>query len=328
MKEIITALISKVKSFIKEYKEKKAITGYLKVINPRMIKNVIYDYNGDPLHFLLLSEFNIERPYDKWKHFSIKPYEWTLFNDEFIKNVITNAKSAYKYILDTEVINYFHKAYWKIEICDNGEIILNRNIRIDMLANNRYNDKDDRIVLFIDNKDNGFGSFLYWLKLVSNLKYNKTPDDNSNTHKENNIPKRRKRNIRRSRSIFKKNLEPACVVEETATNQNTNDDIVKKNILNDIGVDLATEEIELSSDNIKFNIKLNKLQLATQDINKEECNSGYYIIRKVLGSFYTISGLNSLLSLDEEDGEYILCTEDQLNENILPPTYFFVPVAA
>lgn len=110
-------------------------------------------------------------------------------------------------------------------------------------------------------------------------------------------------------------------------NQNLNDNI-NNNILNDIGVDLSKEEIELYSNNREFNIKLNRLQLATDGIENEDCNSGYYIIRKVLDSFYTISGLNTLLSLDDEHGEYILCTKDQIMENILPPTQFFVPVAA
>ena len=109
--------------------------------------------------------------------------------------------------------------------------------------------------------------------------------------------------------------------------QNSNDSI-NDNILNDIGVDLSKEEIELYSNNRGFNIKLDRLQLATDGIENEECNSGYFIIRKVLNSFYTISGLNTLLSLDDEDGEYILCTRDQIFENILPPTQFFVPVAA
>ena len=109
--------------------------------------------------------------------------------------------------------------------------------------------------------------------------------------------------------------------------QHSNDSI-NDNILNDIGVDLSKEEIELYSNNRGFNIKLDRLQLATNGIENEECNSGYYIIRKVLNSFYTISGLNTLLSLDDEDGEYILCTKDQIIENILPPTQFFVSVAA
>ena len=150
----------------------------------------------------------------------------------------------------------------------------------------------DAIIFYIKNNTETLIHFMYWL--LSNIEM----DEDDNNYKN-------------------------IIGDKQDSKDNIND-----NILNDIGVDLSKEEIELYSNNREFNIKLNRLQLATDGIENEECNSGYYIIRKVLNSFYTISGLNTLLSLDDEDGEYILCTRDQIFENILPPTQFFVPVAA
>lgn len=174
------------------------------------------------------------------------------------------------------------------------KIMITKSGMIYAFENTRYYGytDPDAIIFYIKNNTEILIHFMYWL--LSNIEM----DEDDNNYKN-------------------------IIGDKQDSNDNIND-----NILNDIGVDLSKEEIELYSNNREFNIKLNRLQLATDGIENEECNSGYYIIRKVLNSFYTISGLNTLLSLDDEEGEYILCTRDQIIENILPPTQFFVPVAA
>ena len=92
----------------------------------------------------------------------------------------------------------------------------------------------------------------------------------------------------------------------------------------DIGVDLFTETVEISSDNIShndFKIKIDKLQLATKNI---ELDSEFYIIRKVFNKFYTITELNRLYMIEYEDNDdYIVCTKSQLEDNIIPPAELF-----
>ena len=81
----------------------------------------------------------------------------------------------------------------------------------------------------------------------------------------------------------------------------------------DIGVDLFTETVEISSDNIShndFKIKIDKLQLATKNI---ELDSEFYIIRKVFNKFYTITELNRLYMIEYEDNDDTV--EDYVEED-------------
>ena len=95
-------------------------------------------------------------------------------------------------------------------------------------------------------------------------------------------------------------------------------------LMNDIGVDLFAETVEISSEDIfnDFKIKIDKLQLATKNI---ELDSDFYIIRKVFNKFYIITELNRLYTIeDEENDDFIICTKSQLEDNIIPPAELFV----
>ena len=96
-------------------------------------------------------------------------------------------------------------------------------------------------------------------------------------------------------------------------------------MLDDFGIDLSSESVELESRNHNhFDIKLSRLQLATKNL---EMNSDYYLIRQILDSFYIITSIDRLFLIDDDESNYIICSKEQIIENILPPTEYFEVVS-
>ena len=96
-------------------------------------------------------------------------------------------------------------------------------------------------------------------------------------------------------------------------------------MLDDFGIDLSSESVELESRNHNhFDIKLSRLQLATKNL---ELNTDYYLIRQILDSFYIITSIDRLFLIDDDESNYMICTKEQIVENILPPTECFEAVS-
>lgn len=303
MKNIIRKMVTYVTNKIKKCVESSKQHIYLRKINPYILDHLAYDSvqcsSLRTLRSTVLRFKSYKSNKEIHKNLSI------LVNDKydkyFIDNIIRCSKCVFDFIVEDDIDFKHAQRYYAIRILDSGYMLVVRQHNFGGLVKsimmNSWSDDPSGLLFFLDNHTDGFYEFLKWLKIVST----------------------------KSKNRFEHDYEDETIIREKESDKSSN---IDDNILNDIGVDLSTEEVELSSNSTEFNIKLNRLMLATEGIENEECNSGYYIIRKVLDSFYTISGLNSLLSLDDEHGEYILCTKDQIMENILPPTQFFVPVAA
>lgn len=102
--------------------------------------------------------------------------------------------------------------------------------------------------------------------------------------------------------------------------------IFSDHFLDDVGVDLAAESIEVFSRLNRFDIPIDKLDSAIKNI---EDDKGYYIIRKVFDRFYSIYSISRIYEiLDEDDNDYIICNYNSMQENIIPPTKYFVSSAA
>ena len=95
--------------------------------------------------------------------------------------------------------------------------------------------------------------------------------------------------------------------------------LYKNTYMNDIGVDLSSESIEIFSNTTEFKVKLNLLQSAVSDI---DYNNNLYALIKEWGC-YVIYPINGLYRLLNEEDEYIIFDKKQLEENIIPPTQFF-----
>ena len=98
--------------------------------------------------------------------------------------------------------------------------------------------------------------------------------------------------------------------------------IFSNHFLDDIGVDLANESVEVFSKSNRYDMRIDRLDSAISNIDPD---GKYYIIRKVLGGFYSIYSISRLFEiLDEIDDDYIICNYNEIQENIIPPTQFFV----
>ena len=95
--------------------------------------------------------------------------------------------------------------------------------------------------------------------------------------------------------------------------------LYKNSCMNDIGVDLSSESIEMFSNSTEFKVKLNLLQSAVSDI---DYNNNLYVLIKEWGC-YVIYPIKRLYRLLKEEDEYIIFDKKQLEENIIPPTQFF-----
>ena len=95
--------------------------------------------------------------------------------------------------------------------------------------------------------------------------------------------------------------------------------LYKNTYMNDIGVDLSSESIEIFSNTTEFKVKLNLLQSAVSDV---DYNNNLYALIKEWGC-YVIYPINRLYRLLNEEDEYIIFGKKQLEENIIPPTQFF-----
>ena len=95
--------------------------------------------------------------------------------------------------------------------------------------------------------------------------------------------------------------------------------LYKNTYMNDIGVDLSSESIEIFSNTTEFKVKLNLLQSAVSDV---DYNNNLYALIKEWGC-YVIYPINRLYRLLKEEDEYIIFDKKQLEENIIPPTQFF-----
>lgn len=95
--------------------------------------------------------------------------------------------------------------------------------------------------------------------------------------------------------------------------------LYKNTYMNDIGVDLSSESIEIFSNTTEFKVKLNLLQSAVSDV---DYNNNLYALIKEWGC-YVIYPINRLYRLLNEEDEYIIFDKKQLEENIIPPTQFF-----
>lgn len=299
IRKMVTFVTNKIKKHIENFKQHR----YLRMINPYILDHLSYDSIQCSSLRTLKSTILYFKSYNSNKeiHKDLSRIVNNKYDKIFVENIIRCSKYVFDFIVEDDIDFKHTQRYYAIKILDSGYMLVVRQHNFGRLVKsimmNSWSDDPNNLLFFLDNHTDGFYEFLKWLKIVST----------------------------KSKNRFEYDSEDDTIILEKESDKSSN---INDNILNDIGVDLSTEEVELSSNSTEFNIKLNRLMLATEGIENEECNSGYYIIRKVLDSFYTISGLNTLLSLDDEHGEYILCTKDQIIENILPPTQFFAPVAA
>ena len=105
---------------------------------------------------------------------------------------------------------------------------------------------------------------------------------------------------------------------------------IKSCLMDDLECDLSAETIDISAGNNTFKIKLRNLtkEVSSIDIESIETDDLFVIYNISIDNrdYFKIVNINNF---DFSFGyRHIICTGEQMIENIIPPTIFFIPVAS